>query len=95
MKYVLFVCTHRAGRSQMAQAFFERYAPEDVRAESAGQEPRRKGIWPNVVEAMVEGGLDHSARRSRSRARRRSRLPPTARNPAANEGPRRVRPRLA
>ena len=24
MKYVLFVCTHNAGRSQMAQAFFER-----------------------------------------------------------------------
>ena len=28
MKYVLFVCTHNAGRSQMAQALFERYAPE-------------------------------------------------------------------
>jgi protein-tyrosine-phosphatase len=26
MKYVLFVCTHNAGRSQMAQAFFERDA---------------------------------------------------------------------
>ncbi|HET7051329.1 MAG TPA: hypothetical protein VFI54_23890 [Solirubrobacteraceae bacterium] len=24
MKYVLFVCTHNAGRSQMAQAFFDR-----------------------------------------------------------------------
>ena len=30
MKYVLFVCTHNAGRSQMAQAFFERDAPDDV-----------------------------------------------------------------
>ena len=28
MKYVLFVCTHNAGRSQMAQALFERHAPE-------------------------------------------------------------------
>jgi len=36
MKYVLFICTHNAGRSQMAQAFFERHAPADVRAESAG-----------------------------------------------------------
>ena len=36
MKYVLFVCTHNAGRSQIAQAFFEQYAPADVRAESAG-----------------------------------------------------------
>jgi Low molecular weight phosphotyrosine protein phosphatase len=31
MKYVLFVCTQNAGRSQMAQAFFERHAPPDVR----------------------------------------------------------------
>ena len=35
MRHVLFVCNHNAGRSQMAQAFFERLAPEDVRAESA------------------------------------------------------------
>ena len=62
MKYVLFVCTHNAGRSQIAQAFFERYAPPDVRAESAGQEPR-EAIWPNVVEAMREIGIDISKRR--------------------------------
>ena len=36
MKTVLFVCTHNAGRSQMAEAFFERHAPADLRAESAG-----------------------------------------------------------
>ncbi len=42
MKYVLFVCTHNAGRSQMAQAFFERYAPADMRAESAGLEPAER-----------------------------------------------------
>jgi protein-tyrosine-phosphatase len=29
MEYVLFVCNHNAGRSQMAQAFFERLAPCD------------------------------------------------------------------
>ncbi len=39
MKYVLFVCNHNAGRSQMAQAFFERDAPSDIRAESAGPDP--------------------------------------------------------
>ena len=49
MKQVLFVCTHNAGRSQMAQAFFERHAPDDLRAESAGQEPARE-VWPEVVE---------------------------------------------
>lgn len=57
MKYVLFVCTHNAGRSQMAQAFFEKYAPADVRAESAGQEPA-EAVWPEVVEAMREVGID-------------------------------------
>jgi protein-tyrosine-phosphatase len=62
MKYVLFVCTHNAGRSQIAQAFFERYAPEDLRAESAGQEPA-DAIWPNVVEAMSEVGIDISGRK--------------------------------
>jgi arsenate reductase (thioredoxin) len=62
MKYVLFVCTHNAVRSQMAQALFERYAPEDIRAESAGQEPADH-VWPNVVEAMAEIGVDLSGRR--------------------------------
>ena len=62
MRYVLFVCTHNAGRSQIAQAFFERYAPDDLRAESAGQEPA-EAIWPNVVEAMREVGIDISERK--------------------------------
>jgi arsenate reductase (thioredoxin) len=62
MKYVLFVCTHNAGRSQIAQAFFERHAPADVRAESAGQEPA-EAVWPVVVEAMREVGIDISGRR--------------------------------
>ncbi len=62
MRYVLFVCTHNAGRSQIAQAFFERHAPDDLRAESAGQAPA-EAIWPNVVEAMREVGIDISARK--------------------------------
>jgi arsenate reductase len=62
MRYVLFVCTQNAGRSQMAQAFFERHAPPDLRAESAGQEPAGE-IWREVVEAMSEVGIDISGRR--------------------------------
>lgn len=62
MKYVLFVCTHNAGRSQMAQAFFERHGPDDVRAESAGRDPAPE-VWPAVVEAMGEVGIDLSAKR--------------------------------
>jgi len=64
MKYVLFVCNHNAGRSQMAQAFFERDAPPDVRAESAGSSPARE-LWPGVVQAMSEVGIDLSGRRPR------------------------------
>ena len=64
MKYVLFVCNHNAGRSQMAQALFERHAPADVRAESAGSTPARQ-LWPNVVEAMRELDIDLSGRRPR------------------------------
>ena len=59
---VLFVCDHNAGRSQVAQAFFERYAPDDLRAESAGTEPAA-AIWPQVVEAMREVGLDLAGRK--------------------------------
>lgn len=62
MKYVLFVCTHNAGRSQIAQGFFEKYAPADVRAESAGQQPA-EAVWPEVVEAMREVGVDISQRK--------------------------------
>ena len=86
MRYVLFVCTHNAGRSQIAQAFFERHAPPDLRAESAGQAPA-EAIWPNVIEAMQEVGIDISGRTPRRSSwrcsctrTRRSRS--TARTPA-------------
>jgi arsenate reductase len=60
-RHVLFVCNHNAGRSQMAQAFFERDGPDGVRAESAGTEPAA-AIWPPVVEVMREIGIDISQR---------------------------------
>ena len=63
MKKVLFVCTQNAGRSQIAEALFNRMAPDDVRAESAGQHPRREGVWPAVVEVMREAGVDLSSKR--------------------------------
>jgi arsenate reductase len=64
MKYVLFVCNQNAGRSQMAEAFFRRHAPRDLRAESAGDRPA-KGVHPEVVEAMKEIGIDLSGKRPR------------------------------
>ncbi len=62
MKHLLFVCTHNAGRSQIAQAFWERYGPADIQAVSAGQNPA-KHPWPEVVQAMEEVGIDISRRR--------------------------------
>ncbi len=59
---MLFVCTHNAGRSQMAQAFLERYGPADFRPESAGTEPVPE-VWPPVVDAMREAGIDLAGRR--------------------------------
>ncbi len=62
MKYVLFVCTHNAGRSQMAQAFFERDCAHDCRAESAGSDPADR-VWPEVVEVMREVAIDLSGQK--------------------------------
>ena len=57
MRRVLFVCKEHDGRSQMAQAFFERDAPPGAHAESAGV--RSSGhLQPHVVEALREVGLD-------------------------------------
>ena len=63
MKKVLFVCTQNAGRSQIAEALFNRMAPDDIRAESAGQSPRSEGVWPAVIEVMREVGIDLSGNR--------------------------------
>lgn len=66
-KQVLFVCVHNAGRSQMAEAFFNRLAEEQglaLRAESAGTEPGEH-VHPEVVSAMQEVGIDLSAKRPR------------------------------
>ena len=60
MSHVLFVCTQNAGRSQMAQALFERAAPEND-ARSAGSRPAAH-VHPEVVAAMQELGVDLSQR---------------------------------
>ena len=68
MKYVLFVCNHNAGRSQMAQAFFEKLAPCDLLGESAGTEPAER-IWPVVVEAMREVDIEIGDRKPKELSR--------------------------
>ena len=56
---VLFVCTHNAGRSQMAAALLAREAAGRVRVSSAGSQPASQ-LNPAVVQAMAEIGLDIS-----------------------------------
>ena len=57
MERVLFVCTHNAGRSQMAQALFEQAADGRHAADSAGTVPADR-VHPEVVEVMRELGID-------------------------------------
>ena len=62
MTRVLFVCLHNAGRSQIAQALYERRGGE---ARSAGSQPASE-LHEAVVEALEEIDVDVSARRPRS-----------------------------
>jgi protein-tyrosine-phosphatase len=57
-----FVCIGNAGRSQMAQALYERLGGE---ARSAGSRPERE-VHPEVVEVLSEVGLDVSERRPKT-----------------------------
>ena len=57
---VLFLCTHNAGRSQMALGFFTHYAGEAAIAWSGGSEPSDE-VNPAAVAAMAERGIDISA----------------------------------
>ena len=62
MKKILFVCVHNAGRSQMAESFFNHYAKGKAQAFSAGTHYASR-IDPIVVEAMAERGIDISNKR--------------------------------
>ena len=54
---VLFLCTHNAGRSQMALGFFKELAGDHAIAWSGGSEPGNT-VNPAAVEAMAEVGID-------------------------------------
>ena len=61
-KTVLFVCVQNAGRSQMAEGFFRKYAPKGLETISAGTVPTSQ-INPIAVEAMKEVGIDISSQK--------------------------------
>ena len=59
-KNILFVCVENAGRSQMAEAFFKKYAGDKFDAVSAGTSPSFK-LNPLVIQVMKEIGIDMTA----------------------------------
>lgn len=59
---VLFLCTHNAGRSQMALGFFDALAGGQAVGYSGGSEPARE-VNPAAVAAMAEKGIDITAQR--------------------------------
>lgn len=54
---VLFVCVHNAGRSRMAEAFFNQMSGDRYEGRSAGTVPA-DAPHPEVVTAMSEAGLE-------------------------------------
>ena len=55
---ILFVCIHNSARSQMAEAFLNKYGAGKYKADSAGLEAGKMN--PNVVKVMHEVGIDLS-----------------------------------
>ena len=60
MKKILFVCIENAGRSQIAEAFANKYGEGKITVLSAGNKPAER-VNSVVAEAMKEKGIDISA----------------------------------
>jgi arsenate reductase len=58
-KTILFVCVENAGRSQIAEGFFRKYAPEGYEPLSAGTKPISQ-VNPLAIQVMNEIGIDIS-----------------------------------
>jgi arsenate reductase len=54
---VLFLCTHNAGRSQMAMGFFKHLAGDQATVYSGGSEPASE-VNRAAIAAMAEKGID-------------------------------------
>ena len=64
MRRVLFLCSHNAARSQMAEGFLRAFAGDRFVAASAGTVASE--LHPLAVQAMREVGIDISEQRSKS-----------------------------
>jgi arsenate reductase (thioredoxin) len=60
---VLFVCIHNSARSQMAEAFLNKFGGDKFEAESAGIQPGT--LNPVVVDVMKEVGIDISGNKTK------------------------------
>ena len=60
---VLLLCSHNSVRSQMAEAFFKKFAADILEVYSAGMEP--SVIDPYTIKVMQEVGMDLSGQRSK------------------------------
>ena len=54
---VVFLCTHNAGRSQMAAGWLERLAGDRIEVFSGGSDPASE-VNPSAILAMAEVGID-------------------------------------
>ena len=61
---VLFLCTHKSARSQMAEGFLRALAGDRFEVASAGTEAR--GVNPLAVRAMAAAGVDISGHTSKT-----------------------------
>jgi arsenate reductase len=61
---ILFLCTHNAARSQMAEGFVNARFGDRYVARSAGSEPT--GVHPCAIEVMAELGIDISRQHAKS-----------------------------
>jgi arsenate reductase len=64
LKSVLFICTHNSARSQMAEAFLNKFCGDKYEAKSAGITPTQ--INPYVIKVMAEVGIYLSTHWSKS-----------------------------
>ncbi|MGA7469608.1 MAG: arsenate reductase ArsC [Halobacteriota archaeon] len=60
---ILFLCTHNAARSQMAEGFVNALNGDRYEAYSAGSEPTE--VHPCAIEAMAEKNIDIASQRAK------------------------------
>ncbi|MFZ0926651.1 MAG: arsenate reductase ArsC [Halobacteriota archaeon] len=62
-KKILFLCTHNAARSQMAEGFVNALYRDRYEAFSAGSEPTE--VHPCAIDVMAEEGIDIALQRAK------------------------------